>query len=754
MIQEVPPIDPEKIIISLEKKTILKFYIRLYFLFIHNFRKLIEKTNSSGSQGFSKQQKKSILEQYFDEDINNINRLSNSADMFFIKPYFEHLCNNSYDDDCNDYKKFFNKMINYEDDPDKITKDVINQLKSYVNKFNSLSLTEEKIEKIRKLLNKNDGKKLSPGDIQNILSTDDSNQNPESLDTDDTSRTGTGTETETETEDKTMSKSDWLKDTRYESSNTPSFSYQQSFDNIPDNIKILNQNAHIANHLAVEAHTKLIGYNDAEIKAINDYATSANQLAIDAHVKLIDYKTEQIKDISRSATNAKQLAVEAERLLDGFCLKQNQFPTGDTGFYNIYKEYFILHNRKREDDLRSIKHIAFKRFWRAMGMDHVTVNGIAYTYNEPANNKNLNLVKIKLKNKIAPKILYYTDTHFILASYKKNSSGYHFIDYSENPKNYVIIERNQFPDNKRKTPNVKADESAEKIKEYAKSANTYADSGETKLNDARQTQVIKDDATEAKNNADSGETKLNDARQTQVKEDANSAKTYADNGAGKIAEFIIHANNDKFNSTHGKYKEIYNKYIQYILGGQNATQPDLLNYSYKFISNTTTVGYLIQNNNDIRETGVMGALNNLTTIDITGNSDILNVIYRTDDGIIVKGYKESGALLGFGGNIKYINDHNFGNSDHFLMIILKENLIENSRAADAAAQAAQEAEDAKKMLDKVATIQLKSHADKADKAAEDAKKMLGTIQLPNAPPLPPPRRPREAWVDEGQLKDW
>ena len=173
---EVPPNEPENIIISPEKKTILKFYIRLYFFFIHNFRKLIEKTNNSGSSNFStsnninfsKQQKQTILEQYFNEDLNNINRLSNSADMFFLKPYFEHLCNNSYDDNCNDYRKYLNTMIKHDDDSDKISNAIVDQLKSYITKFNSLSLTEEKIEKIREILIKKEGNKLTEENFEEI----------------------------------------------------------------------------------------------------------------------------------------------------------------------------------------------------------------------------------------------------------------------------------------------------------------------------------------------------------------------------------------------------------------------------------------------------------------------------------------------------------------------------------------------------------------------------------------------------------
>ena len=151
--EEVPPIDPEKITITLEKKTILKFYIRLYFFLNHKLRQLNERVNSSGKFGFSKQQKKTILEQYFDEDINNINKLSNSADMFLVKPYFEHLCNNSYDDDCNEYRKYLNyNKKNLDDQPDELSNLIIEQVKDYADKFDSLSLNNQLIENIKKKL--------------------------------------------------------------------------------------------------------------------------------------------------------------------------------------------------------------------------------------------------------------------------------------------------------------------------------------------------------------------------------------------------------------------------------------------------------------------------------------------------------------------------------------------------------------------------------------------------------------------------
>jgi len=115
-----------------------------------------KKINSSWKFGFSKQQKKTILEQYFNEDVNNINHLSNSADMYLIKPYFEYLCNNSYDDDCNNYRKYLNINLKENSNHDEISEQIVEQVRAYANKFHSLSVNDQFIEKIRKMLaNKN-----------------------------------------------------------------------------------------------------------------------------------------------------------------------------------------------------------------------------------------------------------------------------------------------------------------------------------------------------------------------------------------------------------------------------------------------------------------------------------------------------------------------------------------------------------------------------------------------------------------------
>ena len=138
-------------LLSQKNKTVLKFYIRLYFFLIHKLRFLSNKI--SNNKGFSNTQKKTILEQYFSEDLNNINNLANSADMFLVKPYFEYLCNNSYDDDCNEYRKYLNNnKKDFENQPDKLSNQIIEQVKDYANKFDSLSLNNQLIENIRKKL--------------------------------------------------------------------------------------------------------------------------------------------------------------------------------------------------------------------------------------------------------------------------------------------------------------------------------------------------------------------------------------------------------------------------------------------------------------------------------------------------------------------------------------------------------------------------------------------------------------------------
>ena len=161
-------------LLSQKNKTVLKFYIRLYFFLIHKLRFLSNKI--SNNKGFSNTQKKTILEQYFSEDLNNINNLANSADMFLVKPYFEYLCNNSYDDDCNEYRKYLNiNKKDFENQPDELSKQIIEQVKDYANKFDSLSLNNQLIENIRKKLDdskvkfgKKDFEKISQ-DVVNLL---------------------------------------------------------------------------------------------------------------------------------------------------------------------------------------------------------------------------------------------------------------------------------------------------------------------------------------------------------------------------------------------------------------------------------------------------------------------------------------------------------------------------------------------------------------------------------------------------------
>ena len=171
-------------LLSQKNKTVLKFYIRLYFFLIHKLRFLSNKI--SNNKGFSNTQKKTILEQYFSEDLNNINNLANSADMFLVKPYFEYLCNNSYDDDCNEYRKYLNiNKKDFKNQPDELSKQIIEQVKDYANKFDSLSLNNQLIENIRKKLDdskvkfgKKDFEKISK-DVVDLLKSNSTQEQQE-----------------------------------------------------------------------------------------------------------------------------------------------------------------------------------------------------------------------------------------------------------------------------------------------------------------------------------------------------------------------------------------------------------------------------------------------------------------------------------------------------------------------------------------------------------------------------------------------
>ena len=77
--------------------------------------------------------------------------------MFFIKPYLEHLCNNSYDDDCNNYRTYLNKTIDINKNPDELTEAILEEIKEYATTFENLSLNNQFVEKIKKLLSEQKG---------------------------------------------------------------------------------------------------------------------------------------------------------------------------------------------------------------------------------------------------------------------------------------------------------------------------------------------------------------------------------------------------------------------------------------------------------------------------------------------------------------------------------------------------------------------------------------------------------------------
>ncbi len=92
-----------------------KMYFR-YILYIdYALQKINKKRNFLESQGQQNKRQRTekdknyILEYYFKDTLNE-NRLGNASDMFLIKPYFNYLCQNSYDSTCNEYHKFINTL--------------------------------------------------------------------------------------------------------------------------------------------------------------------------------------------------------------------------------------------------------------------------------------------------------------------------------------------------------------------------------------------------------------------------------------------------------------------------------------------------------------------------------------------------------------------------------------------------------------------------------------------------------------------
>ena len=152
---EVPPIET---IMSdtnnnrdiIKKKIILKFLVRFYFFINHKLKQNQDKHGEDSK--YSEATKDEIIKRFFEEDSRKLNNLTNSVDMLLIKPYFKKLCDGSYDSDCNSYRKYLNMQLKNGQSPDIISQNIIDAVKGYSEKFNAMSLNDQFIEKIRKML--------------------------------------------------------------------------------------------------------------------------------------------------------------------------------------------------------------------------------------------------------------------------------------------------------------------------------------------------------------------------------------------------------------------------------------------------------------------------------------------------------------------------------------------------------------------------------------------------------------------------
>jgi hypothetical protein len=134
----------------IKKKIIIKFLVRFYFFINHKLKLSQDKQGESSK--YSQATKDEIVKRFFEEDSSKLNRLANSVDMLLIKPYFKKLCDDSYDNDCNSYRKYLNMQLKEGQSADIISQNIIDAVKGYSEKFNAMSLNDQFIEKIRKLL--------------------------------------------------------------------------------------------------------------------------------------------------------------------------------------------------------------------------------------------------------------------------------------------------------------------------------------------------------------------------------------------------------------------------------------------------------------------------------------------------------------------------------------------------------------------------------------------------------------------------
>ena len=132
-----------------------KMYFR-YILYIdyalqkiNKKRNLLESEEQQHKKQRTEKDKNSILEYYFKDTLNE-NKLGNAADMFLIKPYFKHLCHNSYDSTCNDYYKFINTLNkNNNQYNEKFADNLIEQFNDFSKKMHGLSLQEQQINQLK-----------------------------------------------------------------------------------------------------------------------------------------------------------------------------------------------------------------------------------------------------------------------------------------------------------------------------------------------------------------------------------------------------------------------------------------------------------------------------------------------------------------------------------------------------------------------------------------------------------------------------
>ena len=135
---------------NIKKKIILKFLVRFYF-FINHKLKLAQDKHGEESN-YNQVTKDEIIKRFFQEDSRRLNNLTNSADTMLSKLFIKKLCDGSYDNDCNNYRKYLNMQLKEGQSADIISQNIIDAIKGYSEKFNAMSLNDQFIKKIKKIL--------------------------------------------------------------------------------------------------------------------------------------------------------------------------------------------------------------------------------------------------------------------------------------------------------------------------------------------------------------------------------------------------------------------------------------------------------------------------------------------------------------------------------------------------------------------------------------------------------------------------